>query len=120
MAPRHPVLTVTIKDCRVDTFRAGGKGGQHQNKTESGVRVTHDPSGAVGEARNHRSQLINKREAFRRMAESSAFQQWIRRQVHVTTETRTIEERVDAQMAPEHLRIEVQDAHGRWIVDPTA
>lgn len=70
---RHRVFTVTIKDCRVDTFRAGGKGGQNQNKRNTGVRVVHPPSGAVGEARDERSQLQNKQLAFRRMAETSKF-----------------------------------------------
>jgi len=63
-----PVFSVTIKDCTVETFRSGGKGGQNQNKRDTGVRVKHAPSGAVGESREHRTQLENKRAAFRRMA----------------------------------------------------
>lgn len=78
MPSRELVLRVTIKDCEVQTFRAGGKGGQHQNKTDSGVRVLHPPSGARGECRDERSQLRNKRVAFRRMAESPEFKQWCR------------------------------------------
>lgn len=70
---REKILSVTLKDCRVDYFRAGGKGGQKQNKTNSGVRVVHPPSGASGEGRDQRSQLANKRAAFRRMAESEKF-----------------------------------------------
>jgi protein subunit release factor B len=70
---REKILSVTLKDCRVDYFRAGGPGGQKQNKTSSGVRITHPPSGAVGEARDQRSQLQNKKAAFRRMAESDKF-----------------------------------------------
>lgn len=73
---RTPILTVTIHDCVVQTFRAGGKGGQHQNKTDSAVRVIHPPSGARGESREHRSQLQNKRAAFGRMARSPAFVAW--------------------------------------------
>lgn len=70
------ILRVTVDDCVVQTFRAGGKGGQHQNKTSSGVRVIHPPSGARGESRDHRSQLQNKRAAFGRMARSPAFVAW--------------------------------------------
>jgi protein subunit release factor B len=43
---RERILSVTLADCRVDTFRAGGKGGQNQNKRETGVRITHRASGA--------------------------------------------------------------------------
>lgn len=71
-------MRVTIHDCITQTFRAGGKGGQNQNKRETGVRVIHRPSGARGEARDERSQLLNKRLAFRRMAESAEFQRWAR------------------------------------------
>lgn len=73
------ILSVTLADCRVDTFRAGGPGGQKQNKTDSACRITHAPSGAVGESREHRSQLQNKKAAFLRMVESPKFQAWIKR-----------------------------------------
>jgi len=56
-----------LAECRVDTFRAGGKGGQHQNKTESGVRLTHGPSGVVVTARESRSQMRNRDMALARL-----------------------------------------------------
>src|SRR5207248_10368392 len=46
-------------DLKRDTFRSGGPGGQHQNKTESGVRWTHLPTGIAAESRNERSQHKN-------------------------------------------------------------
>lgn len=49
-----------LAECRVDTFCAGGKGGQHQNRTESGVRLTHGPTGIVVIAKNERSQHRNR------------------------------------------------------------
>ena len=72
------LFSVTRADLRIDTFRAGGKGGQNQNKVETGVRITHILSGAVGEARDTRSQLINKRTAYGRMARTPKFQAWLR------------------------------------------
>ncbi len=52
-----------LGQCRVDVFRSGGKGGQHQNVTESGVRLTHLPTGTVVTHRRFRSQHTNKRQA---------------------------------------------------------
>jgi protein subunit release factor A len=72
------VLTVTIKDCEVQHFRSGGKGGQNQNKVSSGTRVIHTPSGARGEARDSRSQVDNTRAAFLRMVGNPLFQSWVR------------------------------------------
>lgn len=67
------MFSVTVKDCEVQTFRSGGKGGQNQNKRDTGVRIIHHPSGARGEARDERSQLQNKRLAFKRMADHPLF-----------------------------------------------
>ena len=56
-----------LAECRVDTFRSGGKGGQHQNKVESGVRLTHLPTGIVVTSRTHRSQHRNREDALKRL-----------------------------------------------------
>jgi len=56
-----------LSQCRVDTFRSGGKGGQHQNTTESGVRLTHRPTGIVVTARDERSQHRNRSIALERL-----------------------------------------------------
>lgn len=71
---RRRILSVTIHDCEVQHFRSGGKGGQNQNKRDTGTRVIHHPSGARGESREERSQLQNKKKAFIRMVESPTFQ----------------------------------------------
>lgn len=60
------------EEVEITTFRAGGPGGQHQNKTESGVRLKHLPTGLVVIAREHRSQIKNREEAWRRLLEKLA------------------------------------------------
>lgn len=112
---RVPVLTVTIKDCEIQTFRSGGKGGQNQNKVESGVRVIHPPSGAIGESREERSQLQNKRNAFERMAKTPKFQRWIKQASLEKMGHESLEAKVDKMMVPENLRIETQSQNGSWV-----
>lgn len=100
------LFSVTIHDCDVQTFRSGGPGGQNQNKRETGVRVIHRPSGAVGECREERSQLQNKQRAFRRMAESAAFKLWVHKQTHKETQ---VEDLVARDMMPKNLKVEIRE-----------
>ncbi len=69
MAETYPTDRDSLeRDCDIDYFIASGPGGQHRNKVETGVRLTHRPSGSVVTATERRSQRANRAAAFERMA----------------------------------------------------
>lgn len=107
---RELLFSVTLADCEVQTFRSGGKGGQNVNKRDTGVRIIHTPSGAVGKSTDERSQLQNKRTAFRRMTETKEFKTWVR--IQAGEDARTIAA-VDRELWPDRIKIETYE-NGEW------
>lgn len=109
------VVSVTKKDLEIQTFRSGGKGGQHQNTTDSGVRIIHKESGAVGESRTERSQSQNKKLALNRLASSKEFKLWVQKKAfEVDCSERELQEKVDFQMQDKFLKVEIRKDK-KWI-----
>ena len=113
---RTPLLHLTRDDFEIQSFRSGGPGGQHQNKTETGIRIIHHPSGAIGECRSTRSQLQNKQLAFRRLAAEPKFVTWLKLasagKADIVTQA---EEYAEQEInTPEHLQIQVK-RDGKWV-----
>ncbi len=107
MVKRELLFSLTKKDFEIQTFRSGGKGGQNQNKVESGVRIIHKESGAVGESREHRTQLQNRKAAFERLVKTKEFQVWHKLQAAAIIQgQRDINRVLDEMMNEKNLKIE--------------
>jgi peptide chain release factor 1 len=112
------LFSITKKDFIVETFKAGGKGGQHQNKTDSAVRIKHPESGAVGESRSERSQHQNKTLAFRRLLQTTKWKTWFKvkcsKMFTSKDEEQRILETVEKLMQPSNIKIEHR-IDGKWV-----
>lgn len=107
------LFSIGKNDFDVQTFKSGGKGGQHQNKTDSGVRIVHKKSGAVGESRDDRSQHRNKRIALKRLTENWKFIVWINKKSLEIIDGETIEQKVEKQISEKNIKIEYKEK-GKW------
>jgi protein subunit release factor A len=76
--PMQLLFTVGRKDFVRQTFSVGGHGGGGKDTSNSGVRLIHPPSKAVGEGRENRSNTLNERSAFRKLVETKEFKSWHR------------------------------------------
>ena len=115
---RELAFTVTKDKFKITTFTAGGPGGQHQNHSNTAVRITHPDSGASAECRMFRSQHQNKMRAFKNLVNSGKFRVWVNRQL--LKNPLPPEEQVQKDMAPENLLIlgmeEGIDGTSRWRI----
>jgi hypothetical protein len=73
---RRLLFSVSMKDLEIQTFSVGGHGGGGKDTSNSGVRLIHPPSGAVGEGRSARSNTLNRREAFIKLVRHPKFLLW--------------------------------------------
>jgi protein subunit release factor B len=101
------LFSLTKKDFEIQTFRCGVSRGQNVNKVETGVRILHPASGAVGRAVDTRHQAKNKELAFTRCVTSEKFKVWHRAEVaRRLGQLKDIEDEVDELMADQNLKVE--------------
>jgi len=104
---KHLLFSLTSKDFEFQTFCTGGKGGQHRNAKQNGVRCIHPPSGAVAEHRDGRDQYRNKQEAFKKCVGTPQFTAWHRVEtLRRMGKLKAVEEAVDKAMQPENIKVE--------------
>lgn len=116
MSKRTKLFTVDIADCKVDTFTVRGHGGAGKDTSNTGVRVTHEPSGSVGRSDKSRSQLDNKREAFVKMASDRLFRSWCRTKANQLLTGKSIDDTVEELMEAKNFRFEVRGEGGKWEI----
>lgn len=95
MRNKVKLFTLTEKDFIVQAKRGSGKGGQKKNKTSSAIQIFHEPSGAMGEAEDHRQQSQNRKLAFKRLTDSTKFKAWLQLKIDAACDNVDIEEADD-------------------------
>ena len=116
---RELLVRVTKKDFTETHIRGSGPGGQHRNKTSTGVRLVHRASGAVGEATDSKSQAENRVAAFRRLRETREWKAWFTMMTAETLGRPSLKSVVEQAMQDENIVTEVLDDRQRWQeVDP--
>ena len=109
------LFSLTRKDFVVEAKRGSGKGGQNRNVTNSACRITHPPSGAVGQAQDERDYKQNEKLAFQRCVNTAKFQMWHKMEVSRRLgHLKEVEANVERQMLD--IRVEGKTGEGRWEV----
>ena len=116
--PEDLLFSVTKKDFRFETFRSGGKGGQHQNVRDSGVRIVHIETGLSAECREERDQFSNKKKAFEKLVKSPEFQTWLKKQAFSvkSEEELRIEAEKELELDVKTGKVLVEERiDGKWV-----
>lgn len=112
---REKLFSVTLADCDVQEFSVNRGGGQRRDKKSTGIRIVHPASGARGECQEQRSQLQNKKTAFKRMVETVAFKIWVAQMTGKMKTDTEIEAEVDKSLSiSDNVKTEVK-IDGKWV-----
>lgn len=109
------LFSITKKDFDWTYYRSSGAGGQHRNTTDSSVRCSHKPSGAVGTASEEREQSRNKQMAFKRCVESKQFQLWLKLKSSEMMMEESIDSKIDKALNKNNIKTEIKNEKGQWI-----
>ena len=113
------LFSLNKNDFEITAMRAGGPGGQKQNKTSSAIRIFHPLSGASSESRSERSQSINKKLAFEKLVKTKMFQNWLKLEIcRKSGIMDEIEQTVNELMEEHNIKTEVKDENDKWIETP--
>ncbi|MFA7287284.1 MAG: peptide chain release factor-like protein [Melioribacteraceae bacterium] len=108
--------SITKKDFKIDFFSGTGAGGQHRNKHQNCVRLTHIDSGVMSTGQSSRDRIANQREVFESLVNNPKFKLWHNQKCIELMTGKTIEQKVDESMVEENLKFECRDAEsGIWI-----
>jgi len=109
------LFSITAKDLRVDYFSGSGAGGQKRNKCLNSIRISHIPSGAVGQSQDERSQTQNKKKALERLVDNPKFKSWVRVEAAARLQGfRDVEHKVETMLKEKNLLIEVSSDGEDW------
>ena len=111
---RELLFKVTRADFDETHYRGSGNGGQHRDKTSSGVRLVHRASGALGKAADSRDQPANRTAAFKRLRETTEWRLWFNEMCLVSQGRKSVQQQVEEAMAPENIVTQVLEDN-RWV-----
>jgi len=107
------LFSITAKDFNIDYFSGTGPGGQNRNKVKVCCRITHKDSNAVGISKELKSQVQNKKLAFKRCIESEKFKNW--HKIEIARRLRQFED-IDKKVEEEMKKIKIEVyKDGKWI-----